>query len=94
MPDPEFRAVKSPRGITPRGAYGTVLEPLGSHGSYHPAVRGLTPAFHKAKSSVSRSEVFASHRCCLASTAFEPLEFPCRPMDQHPIQISEHTFTL
>src|SRR5262249_31335001 len=29
-------AAESPRGIAPRGAHRSVLEPLGSHGSCHP----------------------------------------------------------
>ena len=67
--------VESPRGISPRGAHRTVREPLGSHGSYHPAARGLTPYFHKTKSAVSRSATFANQRAALRFLRLNRLYF-------------------
>ena len=62
--DSEF-LVESPRGISPRGAHRTVREPLDSHGSYHPAARGVTPAAHWENKFGSRLATLTNHRDAL-----------------------------
>ena len=61
----EGDGVESPRGVSPRGAHRTVREPLDSHGSYHPAARGVTPAAHWENNFGSRLATFTNQRDAL-----------------------------
>ncbi len=48
-----------------RTAHRTVREPLDSHGSYHPAARGVTPAAHWENNFGSRLATFTNQRDAL-----------------------------
>ncbi len=69
------KGVESPRGVSPRGAHRTVREPLDSHGSYHPAARGVTPAAHWENNFGSRLATVTNQRDALRFRPWNRLNF-------------------